>query len=312
MKSSSSSRSPNIGAKQTTKNIIKKFGPFLVTGLAAVAEHHLLKHDDKRDEEPKAPASEPDRDDDSSIRRLKRDVRDLKKELKRQGKKAVEVVLESSSSSDDESSLEVVFGEEMLRNGRKMHERGKFYARSGGEPVRGFEQREMEIPEIRVFPPPPPRVPSPPLPPPGVPSYVPIYEPPCMQQPDPIPGPHRSHKFHERETHITPRLLKDEVVLNATEVAAIAGIMEGLHLADSKGNWWGPKGMRVGTAMATAAGTSYVRGRRGEDTRPVDMVVDVGAGLIATRVIYGSKRRLLKESRSEHEGEKKRKRSNWF
>lgn len=309
--SSRPSRSPNLN---TTKNFIKRISPFVITGAAAIAEHHFLRHDDKSQDK-KAEERPREKDDDSSIRRLKREVRGLKKSLKRKGKRVKHDIEEaiidssssSSSSSSDDVSIEVVVGSERERGQRRrgMRENGEPYGRQDAHndelPLpRGFEQRE--IPEIRVFPP-PPRAPTPPPAPFGMPRYIPVYQPPTMEDTASVPRRHR----RRRRTSLPPPLLKDEAALHATKAATIAGIIEGVHVAESKGSWFGPKGARVGTAMATAAGTSFVRARRGDDATPADMVVDVGAGLLVTRLAFGSTRK-LEDKCARGNGEEKRRR----
>lgn len=305
--SSRPSRSPNLN---TTKNFIKRISPFVITGAAAIAEHHFLRHDDKN-ENKKVEERSPQKDDDSSIRRLKREVRELKKSLKRKGKwvkrDVEEAIIDSSSSSSSSSSSEVSI-EAVVGSAREggqkrdsIRERrepfGRRDPRNDGLPLpRGFEQRE--IPEIRVFPPPlPPRAPTPPPAPFGAPQYIPIYQPPTIEDSPPMPRRHRRN----RRMSLPPRLLKDEATLHATKAATIAGIIEGINMADSKGAWIGPKGARLGTAMATAAWTSFSRGKRSQDARPAEMAVDVGAGLLVTRLAFGSPRR--REGRNEGSGD---------
>jgi len=57
--------------------------------------------------------------------------------------------------------------------------------------------------------------------------------------------------------------------------------------------------------MAAAAGTSYIRGKR-ESDQPRDMVVDVGTGLLVTRLVHGSSKRI--EERGEGRGREKKRR----
>ncbi len=237
-------RAPNLGrAKEVTKNVIKRFGPFVLTGLAAVAEHHWLKHDDNggngnsksEDKQSDPRARERDRDDDSDIRRLKREVRDLRRSMKRNERKAVEMVIDSDSDGDGdeerESSLEVMVGSKRANakgKGKRqrggIREAGVSFGR-GEQPredyfsFKAFEdQREREESEYRY--PPPPPAPTPPLPPPGAPIFAPIYEPPPMEDQNQNRGADfysrpKRHRRH-RHTSLPPPLPKDEEALHGT------------------------------------------------------------------------------------------------
>jgi hypothetical protein len=65
--------------------------------------------------------------------------------------------------------------------------------------------------------------------------------------------------------------------------------------------------MRVGTAMAAAAGTSYIRGKR-ESDQPRDMVVDVGTGLLVTRLVHGSSKHIEERGAGMGRGREKKRR----
>lgn len=290
---------------------------------------------------------------DSEVRKLKREVRALRRSMggrrdpRGRGRWAGRVLDDDglgsctssrgsgSSSSSDGRSLEGFVGSEGVRKGNKgRKKKGKGNAKGEGKrdpftskvgagsegPGRGFEPRG-DLPEIRyryV----PPRVPSPPPPPrPVLPPFIPIAQPRMMNTPAPDQDQdqapyhtrthhthHRNHPRHHRQTSLPPPQppppteTTTHVHTHTTKAALLAGALEGIHVATTKGDWIGPKGMRVGTAMAAAAGTSYVRGKReeaevddGGGTAGMmmgsrEMVVDVGAGLLVSRLLYGSTR----------------------
>jgi len=86
---------------------LKRFGPLLLTGLAAVAEHHWLKRDsDSNDDPPEPPQRSPEQPD-NSINEIRDEVKKLRKKLKLKKKRKYK---DGSSSSSDTSSEVTIKG----------------------------------------------------------------------------------------------------------------------------------------------------------------------------------------------------------
>jgi len=80
-------------------------------------------------------------------------------------------------------------------------------------------------------------------------------------------------------------------------VAALAGFVEAMHVGDIRGDWIGPKGVRVGTTMAASFAASRSRDRDPDDVRRHEVVADVGTGLLVSRFVHGSSRRLEEDEK---------------
>lgn len=96
----------------------------------------------------------------------------------------------------------------------------------------------------------------------------------------------RRHRRHHSVPSIVSSDFSPEAV-HAGKVAAVAGFIEALHVGDFRGDWIGRKGARVGTTMAASFGASYARDEDPRDLRRRDVVVDVGKGLVVSRLVHG-------------------------
>ena len=106
-------------------------------------------------------------------------------------------------------------------------------------------------------------------------------------------------------------------MIHAGKVAAVAGLVEALHVDDGEGQWIGRKGLRVGTTAAASFGARLGRdrereiegglGRRMDGMRMREMVVDVGTGVLVSRLVYGRVRGGEEHERGRRpEGERRR------
>ncbi|KUJ17813.1 uncharacterized protein LY89DRAFT_669100 [Mollisia scopiformis] len=271
-------------AKNIARTSLKRFGPLLLTGLAAVVEHHWLKRDD---DPPPPEQPQCDDRDRSSIKELKHEVKKLRKKLK--GKRKYR---DDSSSSSDSSST-VAYHQRVVESPMRGRRRplGEEQTRERDEYYRGFETRGN----------PPPPVPDPPqqyqryqtFQPPQLPhemtmlgqasSSRDIQRPPPRQVSHHRPRPRRRH-------HSLPSIIDAEfspTTIHAGKVAAVAGFIEALHVGDFRGDWIGRKGARVGTTMAASFGASVARDKDPRDLRRREIVMDVGKGLAVSRLVHG-------------------------
>ncbi|KAG4442530.1 hypothetical protein IFR05_001942, partial [Cadophora sp. M221] len=270
--SSSSSKSDIKYArmKQVTKTAIKKFGPFLLTGLAAVAEHHWLKKDDdeegghsrgvhSRDERSERNKYQ-ERGEESEVQGLREEVAKLRDDLKRTAQD--EGLRGPPPSSPRPPSL--------LRDPRSFHDE--------------YVLREEEFVRMPFAPTPPISFPAP-FPEIRVPRPPQLYDPPSSSRGSLDRGFGRSRsrsrrRHHHRHISIPKRIPHHPEITadawHAGKVAAVAGMVEALHVDDGKGGWCGAKGLRVGTTAAASFGSTYVRGRDPVDYRMREVVADVG------------------------------------
>ncbi|KAL2066025.1 hypothetical protein VTL71DRAFT_2096 [Oculimacula yallundae] len=119
----------------------------------------------------------------------------------------------------------------------------------------------------------------------------------------------RRHSRIPRDRKVRRRQDIEDDAWHAGKVAAVAGLVEVLHVDDGKGDWVGMKGVRVGTTAAATFGATYLRERDAEDYRMREVVADVGTGVLVSGLVYGSARGEERGSRSrtaERPGEKRR------
>jgi len=325
---------------------LKRFGPLLLTGLAAVAEHHWLKRDsDSNDDPPEPPQRSPEQPD-NSINEIRDEVKKLRKKLKLKKKRKYK---DGSSSSSDTSSEVTIKGpyRESARDFNiesksptRDHRRLSSEAQEGMRdfntetPICGHrrplgEEQPQEWPQreeayfhgFETWGPPPPPVPDPPQ------QYqrYETFQQSQLPQETVMTGQasssrdveqcrqprefshHRSRPRHRPRHHSLPtrsRATKGDEVFHAGKVAAIAGAIEALHVDHARGDWIGRKGVRVGTTMATSFGASITRDKDERDGRGIDAVMDVGKGLLVSRLVHGRVRRL-------DESEEARRRRRW-
>ena len=360
--------------KQVTKTAIKKFGPFLLTGLAAVAEHHWLKkdnsdsdsdqggrrsrrgHDHHLDGEDRRDSGR--EDEEAEMRKLRDEVAKLRDDLKRSDlhaernrdtvsreRKARSVPNsprprppslvrdpralhdEDSRNSEEEGFVRMPFAPTPPMSFPSPFEQGRL--------VEEEEERERE----RAVPRPRQR-----------------YDPPRWRGSSSSSSPSSSsasssslcrtrdrerdrdrgltgararsysrHQPHSRHFSVTRRIphvtkiggKKEESVIHAGKVAAVAGLVEALLVDDGKGEWIGRKGLRVGTTAAASFGATLGRDRekeRGEELgrgdtgmRMREVVVDVGTGVLVSRLVYGRVRGGEEDERGRRpDGERRR------
>ncbi|PVH70606.1 hypothetical protein DL98DRAFT_521522 [Cadophora sp. DSE1049] len=317
--------------KQVTKMAIKKFGPFLLTGLAAVAEHHWLKKDDDSGEEQTQGRSggggggrreraermeEREGDEGLEVKELREEVQRMRDDLKRGSQLA-----NAYGNAEGKGKSQTVPGSprppSLIRDPRALHHEGLH--RENEEFVRmpfaptpplsfpaPFEHEHERFPEREKSVPRPPQ----------------LYDPPSSRTSSSSssrnslsrdrdrdrgfarsrsysrrPPQHRHFSVPRRIPH-HPRIAikKEENVIHAGKVAAVAGLVEALHV-DGKGEWIGKKGLRVGTTAAASFGATLGRdrerdrdrelGRRRDGMRMREVVVDVGTGVLVSRLVYG-------------------------
>ena len=282
MNYSSGAGDKNARFKQVAKIGLKKFGPLIITGLAAVAEHHWLKRDDEKD---KGKGSD-DRDERSSIQELKDQVSKLRRSLKRKSrgkKKDEDTTSDSSSASSLVHKRRTSFREERPLPTMPM-DRG--FDNDGPTPY--FANYTNQVPERQTA------------------YQPPIFNPPpagTSRDPDThdhnrkINSRSRHHHRHSLPNHLPLEEEFSGQTIHAGKIAAVAGALEAIHVSDVKGDWIGPKGVRVGTAMAASFGATYSRDRDPNDTHGVEVIADVGTGLLVNRLVHGSSRRIEEDRR---------------
>jgi hypothetical protein len=244
-----------------TKNS-KRFGPILITGLVAVAEHHWLKRDDPQQTNDQV-RERTIRDDRSSIQELRDQVVRLRRMIKRKGKGKGKEEAISDSSSEESDQREIL---------RQHHHRGhSFQERRNSEPVFrdpvfGNQESLSQYPQV----------------------YQDINNE-REREFEYKSSPHK-HRYHYHRSF--PHDDFSPEAIYSTKVAALAGAVEALHVGDLHGDWIGPKGVRVGTTMAATFASSYARDRDPEDVRRREVIADVGTGLVVSRLVHGSSRRI--------------------
>ena len=278
-------------AKEGTKTFLKKFGPLILTGLVAVVEHHWLDHKDEPEHDSRVRDETDEPDDKRSIRKLEREVSELKRSLSRKAK-------------DDEDSRESRpsprIREEIVREWRPPYRdeqpREQYFR---GRPVENNRPQQTSQQPDRQFP---------------VERQTQISrEPEILEQPvrfrerQNLRPSHRHYSVqHRRRRHRHSSVpnrssyedeFSDETV-HSGKVAALAGFVEAMHVGDIRGDWIGPKGVRVGTTMAASFAASRSRDRDPEDFRKHELVADVGTGLLVSRLVHGSSRRLEEDERA--------------
>ncbi|KAG0650129.1 hypothetical protein D0Z07_2913 [Hyphodiscus hymeniophilus] len=282
-------------ATDATKIFIKKFGPLLITGLAAVAEHHWLGHDDEP-EDTKMRDEENEPEDRTAVRKLEREVRELKRSLSRKARNneqeresrpepinQANMVEERRSPYRDTQSDELYVRDKLLPEGRQETKSYGLY---------------QQVPVTQTMP--TPRKESP-----AQVAHV--------QERDQIRPSHRQHSIQRQRRRRRHRLPSashrsfhenefSEREVHAGKVAAIAGAVETIHMSGEAGEWIGRKGVRVGTTMAASYAASRSRDGNPDDFRPREVVVDVGTGLLVSRLVHGSKRRLEDDERAKRRG----------
>jgi len=269
----------NARFKQAAKIGLKKFGPLIITGLAAVAEHHWLKRDDEKDKE----RGSDDRDERSSIQELKDQVSKLKRSLKRKGKgkkKDDDTTSDSSSASSPVHKRRTPF-----REGRPPPMMPMDRGFDDGGPTTYFTHYVDQAPEAQR------------------PYQPPVFNPSLSGDPEPrnqtrnITTRQRHHHRHSLPNRLPLEEEFSGQAIHAGKIAVVAGALEAIHVSDVRGDWIGPKGVRVGTAMAASFGATYSRDRDPDHTNGVEVIADVGTGLLVNRLVLGSSRRIEEDRR---------------
>lgn len=305
-------------AANATKSFLKRFGPLILTGLAAVAEHHWLDHKDEREEGKTArERDEPDnKDSRQSVRKLEHEVAELKRSLSRQ-------VNNDEGVRDARPSLRI--REEIVREWRPPYQeqregrsaRGRAPTDERPQPIfyQQYQQGEHGGDAGRSRAPIDER-----------PQYVAYQQFPARQQMQtpreviedqavhtreyvrPSRRHHSLQRRRRRHRHSSVPVrssheneFSDEAV-QAGRVAALAGFAEALHVGDIRGDWIGPKGVRVGTTMAASYAASRSRDRNPDNVKRHEVIADVGTGLLVSRLVHGSSRRLEENERLARRG----------
>ena len=274
-------------AKEAAKIFFKRFGPLIVTGLAAVAEHHWLGHEDEDKDESETTRAR-DRLDEpeerNSVRKLEREVAELKRSLSRKA-------MGEETRPSPRIREEIVRGWRPLyqeEEARGQHPRGRTGPdegpRTSNQPYCVVQQTQPLRQEASV-------------------QFLQVQERDYIRpshRPRSLRRRHR-HRHQHRHSSVPNRIFheddfSDETV-HAGKVAAIAGAVEAIHVGDIPGDWIGPKGLRVGTTMAASYAASRSRDRDPDNFRRREVVADVGTGLFVSRLVYGSSRRLEEDER---------------
>jgi hypothetical protein len=231
------SRNKYTRVREVATTSLKRFGPLVLTSLAAVAEHSWLKRDDPQESSTQMRIGN-ERDDKSSIQELRNQVAKMKRKLKGKGKENEETTSDASSTTSDQREA---------ARGNHHHRRASFQdGRTSDQVWRGRQ----------------------------------------------VPYETESHRHRHHHRHSFPHDDFSPQAIHAGKVAALAGAIEALHVGDLHGDWIGPKGVRVGTTMAASFASSYARDRDREDVRRREVVADVGTGLVVSRLVHGSSRRI--------------------
>ncbi|CZT42085.1 uncharacterized protein RSE6_01924 [Rhynchosporium secalis] len=294
--------------KSVTKSAIKKFGPFLLTGLAAIAEHHWLKKDDSSTEEGNAREHRSrssrshsgrgthqkhniEGEEEAEVRALKDELARMRDELKNRGDEAL-IGDDGARAIPVESAMPPSF----VRGPRSLDSEHVSF------------QHEQPEDFVKM-----PFAPTPPVSYPAPFDELRATRPPQLYDPlDPsIRGlernrgfessdfssrrrqyRQRSNMYRNRNSKIQRRSIREneDKSWHATKVAAVAGLVEGLHVDDGKGDWVGMKGVRVGTTAAATFGATYLREREPRDYRMREVVSDVGTGILVSGLVYGKAR----------------------
>ena len=261
--------------REIAKSFLKKFGPLILTAVAAAIEHRWLEHSDESasDNETKAEGVTDELVDKSSLRELRHEVRNLKRSLNGRTKDS-EGAGESSSSPHISASRPFRDRRPPLRRDQPLEEYFK------GPPFEG-ERTGSRSRHSRPYV-----------------DQQSLHD-------NMVPRGRRRH----RHSSVPNRSPYDEELsveaVHAGKVAALAGMIEAVHVGDLRGEWLGPKGVRVGTTMASSFGASYSRDRDPATFRRRDVIADVGTGLLISRLVHGSSRRIGEDYR------RRRRRRRW-
>ncbi|KAG9232236.1 hypothetical protein BJ875DRAFT_467458 [Amylocarpus encephaloides] len=322
--SSSHPKLPKVNkdaAKQAAKSVLTKFGPVLFTAAVAAAKHHM--DEDERKEaareyprEKERPQIDDRASDKTTDSELRREVRRLKRKLRRKERDVLHHGIErqsskaSSISSTKANIPTIVIGD------------GDSTIRSHRSPVRGFEQEgsfERKTPRNDYYEHPSDKFstlehsPAPHNDEVKITSREVVSD--VERQKHRGLQYHRAayHNHHHRHSSVPVQLpdqeKQEELCNRATEaskVAALAGTLEAIHIGNLHGKWIGPKGKRVGTAVAASFRTSWARGQNPELNDGWEMAANVVRGLVVTRIIHGSTERVEDEWRAERRGRRRR------
>lgn len=177
---------------RSVRQVARKFGPLAFTALAAVAEHHWLKKNDEAENQEITPTRDEPNDNDS-IRSLKRQVKKLRRSLKRKKRSG-------DDNSDDSPSTHSKPGEEATTRPREIL----------------VEERERVVehhqPPLQQM----------------YPQYQPQPEPEIIYlPPQPPPQAHRRrHSHHHHQSHgLTTALIAGTVEAIHVKVSASDGLL---------------------------------------------------------------------------------------
>lgn len=315
---------PNPGlaqAKTIARSTLKRFGPLLLTGLAAIVEHHWLK--EPNDQLSSSPVgTSKDENGDSTVQELKSEVKKLRRKLRRKRKSRDDSSSPSSSNLSEEIIEDVYKESKRVLRGEAVRGRGRSRPWGEEQPQPPSQpQSQIQTPdanneryyhEFETWGPTAnlPPVPDPPSPqqqyqrsaPPFIPAppfSFPEPEVPLSQDKDfSRRRRHQSlHSFVSHERAVLSQGKKryhhakepDSQAVHASQVATVAGIIEAVHVEveDEKGHWYGRKGLRVGTTVAASFGASLSRGKNSDHVTVLQSAMDVGKGLAVSRMVHG-------------------------
>lgn len=288
--------------KDGFRTFLKKFGPLILTGLAAVAEHHWLDHkDDSQDRDATDPPD--DRDDSHPIRKLEREIAELKRSISQKARDEEgegdagpaprireEIVRKRSSPHQEEQSKERgaryrVLADERPRSSSYQPREQHVMSGALGDERRGPNAYRQYRPRPTVQ-----QVQAPQQ------AEAFVEQ---MRKREYIQPSHRQHSMHRRRRRHRHSSAAHHISYGA---AALAGAVEAIHVADIKGDWVGPKGVRVGTTMAASYAASRSRDRDPGKSRKWEAAVDVGKGLLVSELVHGSARRLEEDEDTARRG----------
>jgi hypothetical protein len=273
-------------AKKVTKTFLKKFGPLILTGLVAVVKHHWLDHTDESAEDAKSRDKTDEPNDKHSIRKLESEVAELKRSLSRkpQGDEESrearpaprireEIVREWRLPYQEQHREQYVRGRTVENERPLLRSQQQYHKYLVAQQVQSRREPEILDQSLRF----------------RERQYIrPSHRRPSIQ---------RRRRRHRHSSVPNRSSYEDEFSVHAGKVAALAGFVEAMHVGDIRGDWIGPKGVRVGTTMAASFAASRSRDRDPDDVRGHEVVADVGTGLLVSRLLHGSSRRLEEDEK---------------
>jgi hypothetical protein len=330
--------------KAASKDFLKKFGPLIFIAVKAGVEHHWRHRDDAQDSETQSRDQDKseDSDDGDAVQALRDEVKHLKKSLKEKEKRgmrrlkngereveerlglrseSMEPMYEQRPPHRDEFASRQPYREPYREEQRNFDDRGfgpqddflpggrPSFGEDINGPYRPYWEDRNPFEERRPEPQPPQRYPQ---------FIVPLAapNPPQLNEPHNPTGSRDivedtrtiGKRHHRRDSSVPYRRFHDRDIphdtIRAGKVALAAGAIEAIHVGKFDGELLGPRTVRVGTAMAASFGSNYWKSKGVEKLRTRDVVADVGTGLLVSRLVHGSAKKM--EEREEREERQER------